>query len=77
MIPEELLISLGKTRVPEEQTRRLIWAREVLVQALGEVKVGFGKSGAGGGVVGGEIAGLVEGVGREIGMLRSQSQMGA
>jgi hypothetical protein len=54
--------------IPEEPVRRLVWAREVLMQALGEIRIGFGK---GGGLVGKELEGLAEGVGREIGALRS------
>jgi len=53
-----------------------MWAREILVQALGEVRIGFGKRGDGGGLVGVELAGLVEGVGREIGLMRSSSGRG-
>jgi hypothetical protein len=54
--------------IPEEPVRRLVWAREILMQALGEIRIGFGK---GGGLVGKELEGLAEGVGREIGALRS------
>lgn len=70
VVPKELFANsgMGATVIPSEPGRRLMWAREILVQALGEVRVGFGR---GGGLVGVELAGLVEGVGRELGVMRS------
>ncbi|KAL7409501.1 hypothetical protein BDY24DRAFT_214933 [Mrakia frigida] len=76
VVPKELFARGGGAGIPDEPARRLMWAREILVQALGEVRIGFGKKGDGGGLVGVELAGLVEGVGREIGLMRSSSGRG-
>lgn len=56
-------------QLPAEPGRRLVWAREIILQALEESRIGYGRRG---GLVGRELEGLAEGVGRELGVLRVQ-----
>ncbi|CED82281.1 Predicted histone tail methylase containing SET domain [Phaffia rhodozyma] len=68
------LFDLAQTKIesiPRDPIHRLVLARTVLMDALRESRVGFGKPQ--GGLVGLEIAGLVEGVSREIEILKTQS----
>lgn len=67
----DTLFRTGPPSIPLSPLGRLTMAREALLTALEELRVGFGKPD--GGLVGREVAGLVEGVGREIqGLLASQ-----
>lgn len=55
--------------IPEEDGQRLRLAREVLLQALWELRIGFGSKG---GLVGRDVEGLLEGSEREIGFQMQQ-----
>lgn len=72
LLPDELFPH-GRPAISDAPVGRLVMAREVLVKALDELRVGFGGDG---GLVGFELRGLVEGVGREVqGMLASQRSL--
>lgn len=71
IVPDELraLVPEARAKLALDGWLRLAWARDILTQAVRELRVGFGKNG---GAVGGEVAGLLEGTEREIEALRSQ-----
>lgn len=71
IVPDELFASTGgRPSVPSSPVGRLTMARDVLLRALVELRVGFGGEG---GLVGREVGALVEGVEREVqGLVVSQ-----